>query len=265
MSLRFIASKSLNNFNRTLLVRKNNLNLINFRRNFISSIVLKNQISTKVNDILKSEHNLEIENIKSQDFSNETFNNFLQKYDFSLIDNSNGKNMSEIKKTTNDETIHVFFDVAQVANLPFDPMANNANNDQAQSNEMITEEDFDSLSDNFANVNVVITNNSNKKTVSFELLMNLAEGSFYIDSVTPYENEQKALDESAEAEVSRELVYHGPPFSNLDEELQESLELYLESRGITSELSSFITSYSEFKENHEYVNWLDNLKQFFGN
>lgn len=93
--------------------------------------------------------------------------------------------------------------------------------------------------------------------------MNLQEGSFYVDSATPYPSVDAALNQSAEAEISRELVYHGPPFSNLDEELQESLEAYLESRGVNEELASFISAYSEFKENTEYISWLEKMKKFF--
>ncbi|QEU60000.1 Mam33 [Kluyveromyces lactis] len=212
-----------------------------------------NQHTTKVAQVLNSEVELET----SQQIVDlpEELATFLSKYGFEPVVQE-GRNLAHIRRQLNDETINVFFDVAQVANLPVEPAA------LEQSEEQL-EEDFDSMSDNFANVNIVVVKNSDNTAISFELLMNMQEGSFYVDSVTPYESAEDALNESAEAEIKRELGYHGPPFSNLDESLQESLESYLESRGITTDLTSFISNYSEFKENNEYIQWLSKMKKFF--
>ncbi|CCE64923.1 hypothetical protein TPHA_0J01010 [Tetrapisispora phaffii CBS 4417] len=238
-------------------------------RQFSSSITRFDQLSNNVASILKSEYNLESDALKNSDETitetNTSINEYLTKYSFELVE-SKGVNVQEIVKRTDKETIRVFFDIAQVANLPYDPVMNDeatAQNENGESSNLVNEDDFNSLADNFANVNVVVTNNAKKTAVSFELLMNLAEGSFYVDSVTPFETETAALDRTADSEVKRELAYHGPPFTNLDEELQEALEVYLESRGITSELTSFITGYSELKENTEYISWLNNMANFF--
>ncbi|SCV99876.1 LAFE_0B04456g1_1 [Lachancea fermentati] len=220
------------------------------------SAMVCNKQSQRVADVLGSEVALETEEA-SQEVP-ETVQTFLEKTGFKTKLTA-GKNLAEITRATSDgETVHVFFDVAQVANLPYEATALESEMPAAEE-----EEDYDGMSDNFANVNVVVVKDAENSAVSFELLMNLQEGTFYVDSVTPYSDAAAALNESAEAEVARELVYHGPPFSNLDEELQESLEVYLESRGITDELASFIGTYSEFKENTEYIQWLKNMKSFF--
>lgn len=226
-------------------------------RTFVSAPVLQNQPRQSVNDIIKSE--LKIETESFTDESPDVFKEYLDKYGFSVLE-SPGKNEAQIVKSNdNGETVRVFFDVAQVANLPYD----NAIAESELNEAAAEEEDFDSLADNFANVNVVISKESEDSALSFELLMNLQEGSFYVDSVTPFPSSDAALNNSAEAQIGRELVYHGPPFSNLDEELQEALEVYLESRGINEELASFISAYSEFKENKEYIDWLEDMKKFF--
>ncbi|SCU92464.1 LAMI_0E10572g1_1 [Lachancea mirantina] len=214
-----------------------------------------NQQSERVARVLESEIALETEEaVKALP---EAIESFLQKNEFSVVESA-GKNITEVtKKTTDGETVRVFFDVAQVANLPYDTAAMESETTPSE------EEDFDSMSDNFANVNVVVVKDADQSALSFDLLMNLQEGTFFVDSVTPHTSANAALNESAEAEVARELVYHGPPFSNLDEELQESVEVYLESRGVTEELASFIGSYSEFKENKEYIQWLKKMKTFF--
>ncbi|GMM55381.1 Mam33 protein [Maudiozyma humilis] len=230
-------------------------------RSFTTAPVRFNQQRDAVSEILKAELRLETESLADAGEAETPalFSEFLEKYGFEVVATP-GKNDAHIfKKTEDGETVSVFFDVAQVANLPYDDaMAEEVAN--AKSEE---EEDFDSLADNFANVNVVVSKDVDGSSVSFDLLMNLQEGSFYVDSVTPFASKDAALNESAEAELSRELSYHGPPFSNLDEELQETLEIYLSSRGINAELSSFISSYSEFKENNEYIQWLESMKKFF--
>ncbi|CCF56431.1 hypothetical protein KAFR_0B01320 [Kazachstania africana CBS 2517] len=219
-----------------------------------------NQHRQNVSNILSSELKIEQEAFSEQEQLPEALTSFLTKNKFKIIETP-GKNEAQITKTNGEtkETINVVFDVAQIANLPYDTAINEQT--MTQENE---EEDFDeSFADNFANVNVIVTKDGNSSTLSFELLLNLQEGTFYVDSVTPYKSTKDATDQSAEAQMNRELLYHGPPFSNLDEELQESLELYLENRGINQELASFITSYSEFKENNEYIDWLSKMKSFF--
>ena len=230
-------------------------------RTFATSTIRFNQQRQAVSEILKSELKLETESVAdpAEIETPALFKDFLDKYGFE-IEATPGKNDAHIfKKTEAGETVSVFFDVAQVANLPYDDaMAEDVANEKN-----IEEEDFDSIADNFANVNVVVSKDVDGSSVAFDLLMNLQEGSFYVDSVTPFASKDAALNESAEAELSRELSYHGPPFSNLDEELQETIEIYLSSRGINEELSSFISAYSEFKENNEYIQWLENMKKFF--
>ncbi|CDH08334.1 related to Mitochondrial acidic protein MAM33 [Zygosaccharomyces bailii ISA1307] len=228
--------------------------LIPQTRTFMSTPIKFDERSKNVGEILKSEISVETES--EVDDQSKSFQEFLDKYDFSVIETP-GKNLAEIvRKTADGETVHVFFDVAQVANLPYDAAMGEASKETE-------DEQYNAYGENFANVNVVVAKEADQSTISIELLMNLSEGAFYVDSVTPFANADAALNESAEAEVKRELLYHGPPFSNLDEELQESLEAYLESRGVTEELAAFIESFSEFKENQEYIKWLKGMKSFF--
>jgi complement component 1 Q subcomponent-binding protein len=52
-------------------------------------------------------------------------------------------------------------------------------------------------------------------------------------------------------------LYTGPPFNNLDEDLQILLEKYLEERGINTRLALFIPDYIDHKEQKEYIRWLN--------
>ena len=57
-------------------------------------------------------------------------------------------------------------------------------------------------------------------------------------------------------------LQQGPPFSNLDEDLQILLEKYLEERGINTRLALFIPDYIDHKEQKEYIKWLNSVKNF---
>lgn len=57
-------------------------------------------------------------------------------------------------------------------------------------------------------------------------------------------------------------VYRGPPFSHLDTELQAMYENYVRERGVNEQLAYFLTRYVDYKEQREYVLWLENMKKF---
>lgn len=59
-----------------------------------------------------------------------------------------------------------------------------------------------------------------------------------------------------------ESTYAGPPFTQLDEEVQGILESYLNARGINNHLAMFIPDYIDVKEQKEYLSWLERVKAF---
>ncbi|PIA54605.1 hypothetical protein AQUCO_00900874v1 [Aquilegia coerulea] len=59
-----------------------------------------------------------------------------------------------------------------------------------------------------------------------------------------------------------DLAYEGPNFSDLDENLQNAFQKYLEARGIKPSTTNFLFEYMSNKENKEYLNWLKNVKYF---
>lgn len=89
-----------------------------------------------------------------------------------------------------------------------------------------------------------------------------AEGAIEIETISFFPKESLLEAQSpAEAQEARSL-YAGPPISNLDPELQAMLDKYLEERGIDAQLASFLPEYVDYKEQREYVKWLDG-KRFF--
>lgn len=83
------------------------------------------------------------------------------------------------------------------------------------------------------------------------------DGLFQIEEVSYFNKPDLAHAQTAEKDWDRQSLYAGPPFENLDEDLQSFLERYLEERGINSELANMIPDYIQVKEQKEYVRWLE--------
>lgn len=88
-------------------------------------------------------------------------------------------------------------------------------------------------------------------------------GAILVENAFFYPDASLANAKTADKLQEAQDLYIGPPFSNLDEDLQVMLERYLEERGINTELALFIPDYIDVKEQKEYVSWLSNVKGFF--
>ncbi|KAL3453475.1 mitochondrial glycoprotein [Aspergillus insuetus] len=110
-----------------------------------------------------------------------------------------------------------------------------------------------------ARVNVTIEKPGNGAL----LIQTLAQdGLFQIEEVSFFSKPDLAHAVTAEKDWARQSLYSGPPFENLDEDLQSYLERYLEERGINAELANMIPDYIQVKEQKEYVRWLESVKNF---
>jgi len=109
------------------------------------------------------------------------------------------------------------------------------------------------------NVTITITKPNSKAIV---IRASAEDGSFEIETISflPKESllDAQSLKEASEANS----LYAGPSVSDLDPELQQMLQQYLEERGIDEELAEFLPEYVDFKEQKEYVKWLEDLENF---
>lgn len=112
-----------------------------------------------------------------------------------------------------------------------------------------------------ARVNVKVTRDGKAGAVMIEATAQ--DGEIIIENVYYFADASQADPSSADAEWKRRAVYAGPPFGNLDDELQVLLERYLEERGVDVRMANFVPEYVDFKEQKEYLRWLSNLKTFF--
>lgn len=59
-----------------------------------------------------------------------------------------------------------------------------------------------------------------------------------------------------------ENSFDGPDMSMLDDELSEALVKQLEAKGINEDLYMFLDDFMEVKESSEYLNWLEDVRNF---
>jgi len=88
------------------------------------------------------------------------------------------------------------------------------------------------------------------------------DGAIVVENLYYYKDAKLAHSASPEAVHAAQDAYPGPPFGNLDEDLQILMERYLEERGISQDLAMFVPDYMDIKEQREYVDWLNNVKKF---
>lgn len=218
--------------------------------NFSTSLYRKNESQVQLHEVLSNELKFEDADAFGLD---ESFKTYLSDNKIEII-NTDGKVLAELVKTTATEKIHIYFDVLRISQTSFQLKQMQ---EQIESSEYLDDEISDMAN---ADVNVVIVKNN--KATGFDLSLSLIDSSFSIAAITNFANAEIALSDSPESAAQRDLKYSGPEFTNLAEELQEALNEYLHSRGINNSLAEFILAYSGVKENNEYLDWLENLKNF---
>jgi len=88
------------------------------------------------------------------------------------------------------------------------------------------------------------------------------DGLIVIDNVYYFKDAKHADPTTSDNEFATRNAYTGPPFTNLDEDLQVVFEKYLDERGINTTMALFVPEYIDFKEQREYLTWLSEVKNF---
>lgn len=105
----------------------------------------------------------------------------------------------------------------------------------------------------------VLVQRPNKGALKFYLTS--SDGDFMINQLVQLPKDVKG-DAKALIRENPEHLYAGPPFQQLDEELQSILESYLNARGVSEYLAQVVPDYIDVKEQKEYLGWLNRVKEF---
>ena len=84
----------------------------------------------------------------------------------------------------------------------------------------------------------------------------IQDGQVVIERFSYFSKPELADAQTAELEWSNRNLHTGPPFGNLDEDLQLLMDRYLEERGLSTEFALWVPEYIDFKEQREYIKWL---------
>lgn len=91
------------------------------------------------------------------------------------------------------------------------------------------------------------------------------DGMIQIGQVSYYPSAKLADSDTPEAAKEAASLYPGPPFGNLDADLGSMMERYIDERGINADLALFLPEYVDYKEQREYVQWLQSKSYLLGN
>ncbi|KTW31025.1 uncharacterized protein T551_01577 [Pneumocystis jirovecii RU7] len=216
------------------------------------------ELSTKLGSEIKHEISLMKEEIP------ENIRTFIDDGIFEIIDHQNSNEVELIRNFKN-EKISITFSISDINNMESEDFYNHENeNEQIQKEPLKTKElsEFEQEDTPFnflVRCNIAIT-----KPGSGALIIDAVaqDGTFVIDNILYYKDSDLALAQTAEADWQRRGAYMGPSFHSLDEDVQAMFERYLEERAINTSLALFIPEYVNYKEQKEYVNWLQDVKNF---
>lgn len=85
----------------------------------------------------------------------------------------------------------------------------------------------------------------------------IQDGDLQIEEISHFKDAAVANAHTAEKDWTRQSLYAGPPAENLDPELIAFWGRYLEERGLNVEFQNMVTDFISYKEQNEYVRWLE--------
>ncbi|CAG8670665.1 16704_t:CDS:2 [Funneliformis mosseae] len=220
-------------------------------------IQVDKELAAKLEEELKYEKENELQ--KEPEF----IKNFLAKNPFKIEDKP-GINEVALTRTFGNEKIRLLFDI-NTADQQTEPLSFPGDEDEveAESENAPTEEETDDENEDEQSLPVrcsITIEKTGKGALTFESI--IADGVFLINYVSYYRDANLANEWTAEADWKRRGFYPGPQFETLDNDVQVLFEKYLEERGVNTAVAVFIPNYVEYKEQKEYMSWLEKVYKF---
>merc|ERR1712157_238050 len=123
---------------------------------------------------------------------------------------------------------------------------------EATEDEEMLEEEVEEPS---GGVRLIISANKDGKNLIISCITR--DGATNVDSVTIRDGD--IVDQGFQ-HLGTENYYQGPEFYDLASDLQEAFDSFIvEECGVTESVSTFVSMYSDYKEQLEYVHWLNKI------
>ncbi|KAI9473667.1 MAG: mitochondrial glycoprotein [Benjaminiella poitrasii] len=224
----------------------------NATRSFSAAIPRMTNCAADADLVHKLDEEIEYEKSTEEANQPEFVKEFLDANPFKIEDKP-GVDEVILSRTFGNEKIRVLFSISDINNAASDEFS--AVDDMGAAEDEDSEEAVPFL------VRASITiEKENQGAVTIDTVAE--NGKIAIESIMHYKDAKLANEQSAEADWQRRGLYIGPQFAELDEGLQSNFERYLEERGINTALANFLPDYVEYKEQKEYIQWLQNMKNF---
>jgi len=104
-------------------------------------------------------------------------------------------------------------------------------------------------------INIIINKEGMNGALAFEVVAD--DGDIQISRMYHYFKKEWADAETEKQDYAHKITYTGPAYGSLDEDLQRLVEDYLRERGVDTMLAQWVPEYIDFKEQREYMKWLD--------
>ncbi|CAG8958641.1 hypothetical protein HYFRA_00009958 [Hymenoscyphus fraxineus] len=218
--------------------------------------------------IVKLDSELQMEKeMKLQEGVPTSVKDYIENGPFEVIDTP-GQEEVVLTRQFGNEKIQITFSIADINSMePENDFEDPAMSDEqdGQSNENPEESAADGEGNEEgersypARLNIIIEK-PGKGALNVESIVQ--DGMHVIESVYYYADSSFAYAKTPEKIHGRQDLYSGPPFGNLDEDLQVLMERYLDERGINTALAIFVPDYIDMKEQKEYMKWLESVKSF---
>ncbi|KAI9296438.1 mitochondrial glycoprotein [Neoconidiobolus thromboides FSU 785] len=170
---------------------------------------------------------------------------YLQQSGYELKQEEGGSLVELHKKYNEKEDIIIRFSIADI-NIPPIQTSN------------VTDIKLFSKFDEFPIKCHIIISKLKKGSILFDSVV--SDGFFGFIQIKRFENQEvQPIQAIKQIHLNSRLV--GVPFEVLHEELKSGFEDYLEVRGIDHNMAKFIRDYISFKEQNEYMRWLNSLSE----
>lgn len=213
-------------------------------------------------DLLTREHSEEIQN------ENHLMSDELKEYytklekEWKIVDHKTDAMLRMYKTLPNGSKIQLFTHCQDTTANMEDFMDEEDDNDEAAADGNKDETNPEEESEAAVKFTVTITKGG--KTVIFTNLTD-KEGSFKIQScaVSTSEDIDKIVKEGGTVSIEQ---YQGPEFMDLAEDVYDAFHVYLHNVvGVDATVSEFLVMYSEHKEENQYIQFLENVKNVLQN